>query len=169
VEAFIMAKYKSDATHVITTIIFSDLEKAKTGFAMIKDLEAIKEIEMDQMVLAKRDEAEGFSFIDAIDFTQQDQSFKGSLIGMAIGVVGGPFGMLVGSVAGYLIGANRDEKNERESFDLFNRTLNQINPDHYGVILISEVNEDSEAVNAIAAELGATIRRTGETLPDGAV
>ncbi|HAL01432.1 MAG TPA: hypothetical protein DCP50_10775, partial [Exiguobacterium sp.] len=62
-----MAKYKSDATHVITTIIFSDLEKAKTGFAMIKDLEAIKEIEMDQMVLAKRDEAEGFSFIDAIE------------------------------------------------------------------------------------------------------
>jgi len=52
---------------------------------------------------------------------------------------------------------------------LFNRTLNQINPNHYGVILISEVNEDSEAVNAIAAELGATIRRTGETLPDGAV
>ncbi|WP_449403690.1 hypothetical protein [Exiguobacterium artemiae] len=105
-----MAQYKNDATHVVTTIIFNDLEKAKTGFEMIKDLEAIKEIEMEQMVLAERNETDGFSFIDAIDFTQQDQSFKGSLIGMAVGVVGGPFGMLVGSVAGYLIGANRDEK-----------------------------------------------------------
>ncbi|MET4654647.1 putative membrane protein [Exiguobacterium sp. PvP048] len=165
-----MAQYKNnEATHVVTTIIFNDLEKAKTGFEMIKDLEAIKEIEMEQMVLAERNETDGFSFIDAIDFTQQDQSFKGSLIGMAIGVVGGPFGMLVGSVAGYLIGANRDEKNERDSFDLFNRTLNQINPDHYGVIIISEVNEDSEAINALAAELGATVRRTGETFTDETV
>jgi len=153
-------------SHIVTTLIFNEEEQARNAFAMIDDLQKIKEVDLEQMALVHREEDGEFSFKDAVDFSGQDQSFKGSLIGMAVGVVGGPFGMLVGSVAGYLIGANRDERQERESFDLFNRTLNQVDGTKYGVILISETDEDHRAIDAIAQELGGTIRRSGERLVD---
>lgn len=153
-------------SHIVTTLIFNEEEQARNAFAMIDDLQKIKEVDLEQMALVHREEDGEFSFKDAVDFSGQDQSFKGSLIGMAVGVVGGPFGMLVGSVAGYLIGANRDERQERESFDLFNRTLNQVDGTKYGVILISETDEDHKAIDAIAQELGGTIRRSGERLVD---
>lgn len=153
-------------SHIVTTLIFNEEEQARNAFAMIDDLQKIKEVDLEQMALVHREEDGEFSFKDAVDFSGQDQSFKGSLIGMAVGVVGGPFGMLVGSVAGYLIGANRDERQERESFDLFNRTLNQVDGTKYGVILISETDEDHKAIDAIALELGGTIRRSGEQLVD---
>ncbi|WP_114569768.1 hypothetical protein [Exiguobacterium flavidum] len=153
-------------SHIVTTLIFNEEEQARNAFALIDDLQKIKEVDLEQMALVHREEDGEFSFKDAVDFSGQDQSFKGSLIGMAVGVVGGPFGMLVGSVAGYLIGANRDERQERESFDLFNRTLNQVDGTKYGVILISETDEDHKAIDAIALELGGTIRRSGEQLVD---
>ncbi|WP_234944565.1 hypothetical protein [Exiguobacterium artemiae] len=53
-----------------------------------------------------------FSFEDAVDLSGSNKAFKGSLIGMAVGILGGPFGILLGSMTGMLIGGSKDLKRE---------------------------------------------------------
>ncbi|WP_242679053.1 MULTISPECIES: hypothetical protein [unclassified Exiguobacterium] len=50
----------------------------------------------EQLVIIKREDNGAFSFEDAVQLTPTNKSTKDALIGMAVGILGGPFGILFG-------------------------------------------------------------------------
>ncbi len=101
---------KKDEKHHIITLTFEEESTSYQVFSELKKYHANGQVDFEQVAIIKRSENGAFSFEDAVDLSGSNKAFKGSLIGMAVGILGGPFGILLGSMTGMLIGGSKELK-----------------------------------------------------------
>lgn len=145
-------------------VIIMNLEEnaqAYQGFSMIKKAQTAKEVSGEQMAVVTHS-ASGqhqFTVEDFIDFTGSNQTSKGGLIGMMIGILGGPLGILLGWFGGSVIGASRDSKEIREAQTVFDFVGKKIDVGETGLILIADETDNRPLNQIIMMELGGEIAR----------
>ncbi|MGI1805805.1 hypothetical protein ACRPK8_08695 [Exiguobacterium sp. TDN 0502] len=154
---------KKDAKHHIMTFTFNEEATSYQVFSELKKYHARGQVDFEQIAVIKRNENGAFSFEDAADLNGSNRVVKGSLIGMAVGILGGPFGILLGSMTGMLIGGSKDVKEHQEIQETFKRTLGVIPPGKTGIIAIGEEFEPS-VLDGLVAEHNGTLERTDEQL-----
>ncbi|WP_290780318.1 hypothetical protein [Exiguobacterium sp. UBA5002] len=154
---------KKDAKHHIMTFTFKEEATSYQVFSELKKYHARGQVDFEQIAVIKRNENGAFSFEDAVDLSGSNRAVKGSLIGMAVGILGGSFGILLGSMTGMLIGGSKDMKENQEIQETFKRTLGVIPPGQTGIIAIGEEFEPS-VLDGLVAQHDGTLERTDEQL-----
>lgn len=135
--------------------------QAYQAFSEIKKLYVEKKIKGEQMAVVTHvnDGVHQFKIDDFLDFTGNDYTAKNSMIGMLIGILGGPLGILLGWFAGSLFGASQDAKEIQGAQTVFEHVTKQIGEGETGLILIAEEDDNRPLNQLIMNELGGEITR----------
>ncbi len=90
-------------------------------------------------------EAGGYQTLDAFDSGAHttDDAVVGSLVGMCLGVLGGPIGVLLGAGEGALLGMAVDTMDAVNGVSMLEQIVAKLQDDE--VVLIALANEESEA------------------------
>ncbi|EJR49091.1 hypothetical protein IIM_03870 [Bacillus cereus VD107] len=134
-----------------------DMQSYKT-FSVIKKLHLEQQLKVDQIAVIKRKIDGELSVEDFIDITGADKTNRGGLIGMFVGILGGPFGVLLGGLIGSTIGIFQDKKEITHAYSVFENTLKSIKPGKTGVIVIVE-EQTEDTLNNLVQEGNGKIDR----------
>ena len=135
--------------------------QAYQAFSELKRLHTERQIKGEQMAVVTHtnDGAHQFKINDFLDFTGNDHTSKSSFIGMMIGILGGPLGILLGWFAGSMIGATQDAKEIRNAQSVFEYMTNKIADGQTGLVLIADEEDNRPLNRLIMNELGGEITR----------
>ncbi|MFX4037417.1 DUF1269 domain-containing protein [Enterococcus faecalis] len=139
-----------------------DIEsKSYQAFSEIKKMQAERQLKGEQMAVVTHvnDGQHQFKINDFIDFTGNNHTSKDSMIGMLVGILGGPLGILFGWFAGSMYGASKDAKEIQEAQTVFEHVIQKIDEGQTGLLLIAE-EEDNRPLNQLVMfVLGGEITR----------
>ncbi|MDM8212985.1 DUF1269 domain-containing protein [Enterococcus hirae] len=139
---------------------FLEASKAYQAFSEIKMLAAERKIAGDQMaVVTHEKENDKFKIQDFIDFTGQQKTAKDSFIGLLIGLLAGPAGMLFGWLTGSIIGSVQDAEGIKNAQNIFTNVYEKIDAGATGVILIAEEDDNRPLNQLVMTELQGEISR----------
>lgn len=138
---------------------FDTESKAYQAFSKIKKLHESKQIAGEQMAVLEHKPNHLLNPKDFIDFTGANNNVKGGLIGMLIGIIAGPLGVLLGWFAGSMIGASKDVKEVKGALSIFEETIKTIPEGETGVILITEEFQTGPIDDLVINELGGVVVR----------
>lgn len=124
----------------VVTVIFNEEGDAYRAFSELKQDLVNTSCTITQMALVKKNNGqivtcEGFD----TGITTTDDTQKGGLIGMFIGILGGPLGMLFGSSVGLLIGSAIDIGDSNNNLSLIEQVSQKL--DEGEVALVALVME----------------------------
>lgn len=139
-----------------------DMEsKAYEAFSKAKRLHMNKSIKGEQMAIVHHSDDGEHQFVieDFLDFTGSNKSSTGGLIGMMVGILGGPIGVLLGWFTGGMIGATRDAKEVRDATGVFEFLIDKIGEGDTALLLIAEEGDNRHLNQLIMMELGGEITR----------
>ena len=128
-----------------------DIEsKSYQAFSEIKKMQAERQLKGEQMAVVTHvnDGQHQFKINDFIDFTGNNHTSKDSMIGMLVGILGGPLGILFGWFAGSMYGASKDAKEIQEAQTVFEHVIQKIDEGQTGLLLIAE-EEDNRPLNQL--------------------
>lgn len=117
---------------------FDKDSKSYQAFSHLKEMHTKQLAVIEQMAVVQNTGNDRLQMKDFIDVTGADKTARGSLIGLLIGILGGPIGILLGWVGGTAIGARRDAKEVKTAMSVFEQTLHTISEGKTGVILIAD-------------------------------
>lgn len=128
----------------IISVIFSDPNEAYRAYSEIKSDLVNQSCTITQMVLVKKQggqivQCEGYD----TGITTTDDTSAGGLIGMCVGILGGPIGMLFGGALGMLVGSAVDLDDSIRSTSLLEHVSNSLDEGEVALIALAmEANED---------------------------
>ncbi|MGB3328413.1 MAG: hypothetical protein WBA46_05610 [Thermomicrobiales bacterium] len=119
---------------------------------------------MRSAAIVTRDQYGRMSVPESGDAVIGDATWGGSLIGMLIGIIGGPIGMLFGWAGGALVGGAIDVRRADRGDSLLGQ-ISELVPTS-GTALVAEVNEyATEVVDGLMVPLGGTVfRRSADSI-----
>lgn len=127
----------------VAVLTFGEDTQSYKAFSVIKKYHLEHQLKVEQIAVIKRKIDGELSVEDFLDITGADKTNKGGLIGMFVGILGGPFGVLLGGLIGSTIGIFRDKKEVTHAYSVFENTLKSIKPGKTGVIaIVEETKED---------------------------
>lgn len=135
--------------------------KAYEAFSKAKRLHMNISFKGEQMAVVhhSNDGEHKFEIEDFLDFTGSNKSSTGGLIGMMVGILGGPIGVLLGWFTGGMIGATQDAKEVREATGVFEFLIDKIGEGDTALLLIAEEDDNRPLNQLIMMELGGEITR----------
>jgi uncharacterized membrane protein len=147
-----------DSHHNVVVVNFEESSKTYQALSVMKRLDAEGRVGVESAALVER-EADGTIRVpEDTDNVIGVGFFGGSLIGMLIGVLGGPVGMLFGWGAGALAGGLGDLERGDAGEEVLDRLAQTLKPGQ--TALIAEVEEDTAGVvDDEMHKLGGTVVR----------
>jgi uncharacterized membrane protein len=147
----------------VLAVNFSEDAKAYEALTRLKELDDQGQIDLAGAAVAVRSEDGHIDVKDEVGDTGYAGAATGGIIGLLIGILGGPFGVLIGGATGLLIGSLFDIDDADETESALSDISRSIQPGHPA--LLAQVSEQSpEAVDAAMGQLGGTVLR--RTLDD---
>ena len=150
--------------HNVIAVSFEDRSKAYQALSELKGAGLEGRVEVLSASIVTRDEQGRLDAPEGGDTAGGAATLGGSLIGLMIGVIGGPIGMLFGWTGGLLVGGAFDIRRA----DASDSALGEIS--RYiplgGTAVVAEVNEYAvEVVDKLMTEQGGTVyRRSAEVV-----
>lgn len=138
---------------------FDSESKSYQAFSEIKGLHQARTIKGEQMAVLEHRSNHNLEPKDFIDFTGADKNFKGSMIEMFVGILGGPLGVLLGWFTGSIIGSSKDVKEVKNAMSIFEKALAIIPEGDTGLILICEEENTGHIDDVVVNQLNGTIER----------
>jgi uncharacterized membrane protein len=142
----------------VLAVTFADDAKAYEALSVLKELDSEPDVELTAASVVIRHEDGQLEVKDSADSADLDNTSKGGLIGLLIGILGGPFGVLLGGAEGLLIGSlfDLDDADQTESaLSEISRSVPAGRP-----ALLAQVTEESpDAVDKALSGLGGTVVR----------
>jgi uncharacterized membrane protein len=157
-------------THIDQEVIMSEHNVIAAGFTeSSKAFEALSRLKVAgfegrvgvrSAVLVERDADGRVRIPDGVDETGGTATWGGGLIGLTIGILGGPIGMLFGWTTGMLVGGAFDIKRTAQGSDILSELSRTVPPG--GTAVVAELDEyATEVVDTTMAELdGVVVRRS---------
>jgi len=148
----------------VIVVSFAEDNSAYEAFANLKELDEQGQVSIKGAAIAKREEDGRIVTKDSVDSAQFAGTATGGLIGLLVGILGGPFGVLIGGATGLLIGSLYDVDDADETESVLAQISSAIRPGQ--TVVLAEVDEQSdETVDQAMAPLGGTVlRRTVEAV-----
>ena len=147
--------------NVLVVTFGEDPENDKNAYQALTDLKQLdsqNQIKIEGAAVVTRD---GDGRVDAKSEVGEDPyvgTASGGMIGLLIGIIGGPLGMLLGGATGVLVGSLFDIDEVETTESVLSEISKQIQPTRTAVV--AEVNEQSpEVIDAAMARLGGEVLR----------
>ncbi|MGW1325259.1 histidine kinase [Streptomyces antibioticus] len=142
----------------VVVIRFDDSDRTYRALSQLKKADADGLIDVHAAVIVERNADGSLDVADGTDHQIGEGITKGSLIGLLVGILGGPFGLLLGWGAGALIGGAIDADKASETDAVIGAFTKTVPPGRNA--LITDVTETRESViDTDAAADGGTVTR----------
>ena len=155
----------TDATFTQDNVVagtFPAEANAYEALARLKELDSQDDVGVRGAAVVAREEDGRITIKDQFGKESFDDTAGGGLLGLLVGVLGGPLGILVGGATGLLIGSLFDEDDDDNTRSVLGDLSSAIRVGPPG--LLAEVSEqDPVAVDAVMAHLGGTVVRRSVT------
>jgi uncharacterized membrane protein len=146
----------------VLAVNFSEDAKAYEALTRLKELDDQGQVGLAGAAVVVRSEDGHVDIKDEVGDIGYAGAATGGIIGLIIGIIGGPFGVLIGGATGLLIGSLFDLHDVDETESAVSDISRSVQPGH--TALLAEVSEQSpDVVDAAMGQLGGTVlRRTLE-------
>jgi uncharacterized membrane protein len=153
-----MSEDTTNSMNVIA-VTFEDDSHAYEALTTLEELDSQQQIEIRGAAVVARDEAGNVVEKDDVGGERHVVgTATGGLVGLLIGILGGPFGILIGGATGLLIGSLFDDADADETESVLSEISKSIRVGHNA--LLAEVSEQSpEVIDTAMAGLGGTVLR----------
>lgn len=142
----------------VIAVSFADDRDAYKALTTLKELHAQGRVEVQEAVVVARDQDGRVVEKDSSDSMFMAGTAGGGLIGLLIGIIGGPLGMLIGGTSGLLFGSLFDVYSADETESALGAVSSSVKPG--STSLLAVVTEQSpEVIDAAMSEGGGTVLR----------
>lgn len=126
----------------------------------MKELAEQGQVSIKGAAIAQREEDGSMVVKDSVDGDHMTGTATGGLIGLLIGILGGPFGVLIGGATGLLIGSLYDMDDADDTESVLAEISRAVRPGQ--TVVLAEVDEQSNDVvdQAMARLDGIVLRRS---------
>jgi uncharacterized membrane protein len=146
----------------VISVSFDPDNNAYAGLTALKELESQTQLDLDVAAVVARDGDGEVVVKDRVESPEFAGAVSGGLLGLVIGILGGPLGVLIGGTYGLMVGSLVDLHELEETDSVLAQISASVRPGHSA--LLAQVTEQSpEVVDTAMARLGGTVlRRTVE-------
>lgn len=150
--------------HNVIAVSFQDRSKAYQALSELKGAGLEGRVEVLSASIVTRDEQGRLDAPEGADAIGGAATWGGGLVGLMVGVIGGPIGMLFGWTGGLLVGGAFDIRRADQSESVLGEISRYIPLG--GTAVVAEVNEYAvEVVDKLMTEQGGTVyRRSAEVV-----
>jgi uncharacterized membrane protein len=142
----------------VLAINFAQDPNAYEALTTLKELDGQGQVDLKGAAVVLRNEAGGIDIKDEVGDTGWEGTATGGIIGLIVGILGGPFGVLLGGATGLLIGSLFDMDDADETESVLGEVSRSVRVGHDAVL--AEVDEQSpEVVDSAMERLGGTVLR----------
>ncbi len=142
----------------VIVVNFGEDSKAYDALTKLKELGGQRQIDLAEAVVVVRREDGQLETKDVVGDESLSGTATGGIIGLIVGILGGPLGILLGGATGVLIGSLFDVHDDDETDSVLGELGRSVRVGR--TALLAEVVEQSpEVVDTAMAELGGTIVR----------
>jgi uncharacterized membrane protein len=142
----------------VVVVSFSDDDRAYEALTNLKELDAQRQVEVvAAAVVARHDDGR-------VEVKEEvgDPSFAGTagggLVGLLIGILGGPLGVLVGGATGLMAGSLYDLADADDTDSVLGEMSKTVRPGH-NAVLAQVVEQSPEVVDSAMQRLSGTVFR----------
>jgi uncharacterized membrane protein len=152
-----MADDALSPTNVLVVSFEADAN-AYEAMTKLKELDSQHQVDLRAAAVIVRHQDGQLEVKDEVDDDGIAGTATGGILGLLIGVLFGPFGVLIGGATGLLIGSLFDMDDEDDTESVLADISRQARPDR--TTLLAEADEPSpEVIDAAMAELGGDVLR----------
>jgi uncharacterized membrane protein len=151
-------KEKEMAQENVVVVRFTEPSKAYQALSVLKECDAAGRIDLESAAVVERTAAGELNIPESDDNVGPAGTASGSLIGMLIGVLGGPVGVLLGWGGGALIGGAFDVDRAVTSDEALT-VLGQAIPPGSTAVIASVEEPVVEVIDAEMYQLGGEVTR----------
>ena len=150
--------YEPSPDNVIA-VSFHEESSAYEAMTALKELDAQRQVNVQAAAVVARSENGQITEKDEVGDDFLNWTAGGGLLGLVIGIIGGPLGVLIGGVTGVLVGSLFDLDDADETESVLGDISRSVRPGH--TALLAQVTEQSPEVIDVAMERlgGAVLRR----------
>lgn len=142
----------------VLAVTFEDDSNAYEALTLLKELETQNQIGLRGAAVVTRDETGQILDKDQVVDESHTGAATGGIIGLLIGILGGPFGILIAGATGLLIGSLFDDGDADETESVLAEISKSVRVGHNAVL--AEVSEQSpEVIDTAMSRLGGTVLR----------
>jgi uncharacterized membrane protein len=142
----------------VIAVSFPEEADAYEALARLKELNSQGSVSVRGAAVVTREQDGKITIKDQFGQESYEDSVGGGLLGLLVGVLGGPIGVLVGGATGLIVGSlfdDDDDDNTRSALGDMSKSI-RVGPPG----LLAEVSESApEAVDAVMAHLNGTLVR----------
>lgn len=147
----------ADGYNVIA-VSFEDDGNAYNALTALKELDSQERVDVQEGVVVERNDDGRVAEKDRIESMFPAATAGGGLIGLLIGIIGGPLGMLIGGTTGLLYGSLFDLTDAEETDSALAGVSGAVKIGHTAVLaVVSEPNP--EIIDAAMSRLGGSVVR----------
>ena len=153
-----MAELSSGAENVLA-VSFAEESNAYAALTILKELDSQKQVDLYGAAVVARNADGHLSVKDQIGDVGVTDMAGGGLIGLLIGIIGGPLGILIGGTTGLLVGSLFDLQDADDTQSVLADISQSVRPGR--TALLVDVSEPSPEVidSAMARLTGSVLRR----------
>lgn len=145
----------------VVVVGFNENSAAYKGLSVLKALSDQQKLTARSAAVVERDQNGTLQIKDSLDTETGVATAGGGFVGMLLGAIAGPYGMLLGLTGGALVGGSFELDRSGEQDAVLTQVNAAINPGH--TVLVAQVNEPSiEVLDRAMAELGGVVLRKSE-------
>jgi len=148
-------------TDSVIAVSFEDDNNAYAALTRLKELDAQGQVEIGEAAVVVRGADGRVVQKDQVGSEEFVGTAGGGLIGLLIGVIGGPLGVLVGGATGLVVGSLYDLDEMDQTDSVLGEISKTVRPGH--TALLARVGEQTpEVVDLAMSQLGGTVLRRNE-------
>jgi uncharacterized membrane protein len=140
-------------------VTFAEDRDAYQALTQLKELDSQRRVEIQEAVIVARSDEGYVTEKDRVGSTSLDATAGGGLLGLLLGIIAGPFGMLIGGTTGLLVGSLFDIDDAEGADSALATIAGSVKVGHTSLLAI--VGEQSPDVvdNAMSGLGGTVVRR----------
>jgi len=142
----------------VITVSFEEDANAYEAITRLKELDAQHQIALAAAAVVVRDQDGTIDEKDEVSTPEWSGTAGGGVLGLLIGIIGGPLGVLVGGATGVLVGSMFDLDDADETGSVLGEISKAVRVGHTEVL--AELTEQSyEVIDTAMSQLGGSVLR----------
>ena len=125
----------------VLAVQFSDDSKAFEALSVLKGLDDQRQVDLAAAAVVLRGQDGRVEIKDQIGDTGYSGTSTGGIIGLLVGILGGPFGILIGGATGLMVGSLFDLDDAEETESALSEISRSVRPGH--TALLAQLSEQS--------------------------
>ena len=142
----------------VLAITFADDQNAYEGLTKLKQLDDQGQLGLSGAAVVERKDDGSIDVKDQVGDIGWEGTATGGVIGLLIGVIGGPLGVLLGGATGLLYGSLFDLADADETESVLSDVARSVQVGHY-TVLAQASEQNPEIVDAAVSQLGGEMVR----------